>query len=78
MWEKEERMKRISKKNKTKRKIPDKTKTGTGEEKDEEMHLRDAKYQMDGNEEEGMTGKAWNHWRHKSPLMPRTPALGQT
>ena len=72
MWEKEERMKRMSKKNETKRKIPDKTKTGTGEE----MHLRDGKYQMDGNGEEGMTRKAWNYWRQKSPLTLRTPALG--
>ena len=31
---------------------------------------------MDGKGEEEMTGKAWNFWRQKSPLLPRTPALG--
>ena len=46
MWEKEERMKMMSKRNETKRKI--KTKISTGEEKDEKMHLKDGKYQMDG------------------------------
>ena len=71
MLEKEEKM---SKKNETKRKIPDKTKTGKGEE----MHLRDGEYQMDGNGEEWMTGKACNYWCQKSPMMPRTPALGHT
>ena len=31
---------------------------------------------MDGKGEEEMTGKAWNFWRQKSPLLPRTPVLG--
>ena len=76
MWEKEERLERMSQKIETKREIKNKTKTGPGEEKDGEMHQKAGNYQMDGKAEEQMTGKAWNYWRHKSPLTLRTPALG--
>ena len=69
-------MERMSKKNETQRKIQDKTESGPGEEEDDEMCLKAGKYQMDGKGEEEMTGKAWNYQRQKSPLMPRTPALG--
>ena len=76
MWGKEERLGRMSKKNEMQRKIQNKTESGPGEKKGDEMYLKAGKYQMDGKVEEQMTGKAWNYRRQKSPLMPRTPALG--
>ena len=76
MWEKEERVARMSQKVEAKRKISDKKETAPGEEKDVKMHKKAGKYKMDGKVDQNLTGKAWNYWRQKSPLMPRTPALG--
>ena len=58
MWGKEERLGRMSKKNEMQRKIQNKTESGPGEKKGDEMYLKAGKYQMDGNGEEEMTGNA--------------------
>ena len=57
LWEKEERLDRMSKRKEIRRETKDKTETGPGEKKDGEMHLKAGKYLMDGNGEEMMTGK---------------------
>ena len=76
MWEKEDRLARMSQNLEAVRKISDKKETATGEEKDTKMHKKAGKYEMDGKVDENLTGKAWNYWRQKSPMMPRAPALG--
>ena len=60
----------MSQKVEAKRTISDKKETAPGEEKDVKM------YKMDGKVYANLTGKAWNYWRQKSPMMPRAPALG--
>ena len=58
MWEKEDRLARMSQNVEAVRKISDKKETATGEEKDAKMHKKAGKYEMDGKVDENLTGKA--------------------